>query len=49
MDVVADNDGFLTGRKGERKKKTGKERPKVRKLEDWQRSRQIAKARRGNA
>lgn len=50
MDVVADNDGFLTGRKGERKEKTGKKKsPRVRKLEDWQRSRQIAKARRGNA
>lgn len=49
MDVVADNDEFLTGRKGEREEKTGKESPRVRKLEDWQRSRQRGKASRGNA
>lgn len=41
VDVVADNDEFLTGRKRERKEKTGKESLRVRKLEDWQRSRQV--------
>lgn len=40
MDVVADNDGFLTGRKGERKKKLGK---KDRKSGSWKIGREVGR------